>query len=379
MQSYDIIIIGGGGMGSAAAYHSAKSGARVLLLEQFQHGHKHGSSHGETRIIRLSYDKPFYTQLMQAAYAEWRALETFFQRQLLFISGGIMLAAQSHPQLSATWDSLDAAGIAAEWWDAAQLTQRFPQFCAPEDMAILWQKDSGLLHASACIAAHLQLAQQHGAEIRTATPVTRIDWHTRPVTVHTDCERLYANKVVVTAGAWTGQLLAELSLPLTVTRQQVVYYHPAEPANFRMDRFPTFIELTAADEFYYGIPLFGTGGLKLARHGGGTQVTPDTCNRTPDADYIEQLDRHLQLLIPERGNVAHAEVCLYTETPDTDFIIDTHPHSSQVLIAAGFSGHGFKFCALVGRILSELALHGETSFDLSPFRIGRATLLAERS
>ena len=365
-------------MGSAAAYHSAKSGARVLLLEQFQSGHKQGSSHGETRIIRLSYDKLFYTQLMQAAYAEWRALETCARQQLLFINGGITLAPQSHPELTATWDSLNAAGIEAEWWDAAQLTQRFPQFCLPEDKAILWQKDSGFLHASACIAAHLQLAQQHGAEIRSTTPVTRIDWHTQPVTVHTDRERLHANKVVVTAGAWTGQLLAELNLPLTVTRQQVVYYHPAEPANFRMDRFPTFIELTA-DEFYYGIPFFGAGGLKIARHGGGTQVTPDTCERTPDNDYTEQLDRHLQPLIPARGKVAHAEVCLYTETPDKDFVIDTHPHCARVLLAAGFSGHGFKFCALVGRILSELALHGETSFDLSPFRIGRAALSAARS
>ena len=371
MHMYDTIIIGGGGMGSAAAYHLAKSGARVLLLEQFQPGHKRGSSHGETRGIRLSYDKFFYTQLMQTAYAEWRALEKLARRQLLFISGGITIASPSHPMLTATWDSLRNAGVAAEWWDAAQLAQRFPQFCVSADTAILWQKDSGLLHASACIAAHLQLAEQHGAEIRPDTPVTRLDWQGELVAVHTESEILQANKVVVTAGAWTGQLLAELNLPLTVTRQQVVYYQPADPANFSVQNFPTLIELKAEGGFYYGIPFFGAEGLKLARHGSGTTVEPDTCERTPAKEYIAHLDRHMQALVPECGKIAHAEVCLYTETPDTDFIIDSHPHCSQVLIAAGFSGHGFKFSALVGRILSELTLHGETSFDLIPFRIGR--------
>ena len=372
MPTYDTIVIGGGGMGSAAAYHLAKSGARVLLLEQFQHGHKQGSSHGETRGIRLSYDKPFYTHLMQAAYAEWRALEQACGQQLLFISGGITLAPPSHPKLAATWDSLTDAGVAAEQWDAAQLARRFPQFSVPEDTAIIWQEDSGLLHASACIAAHLRLAEQHGAEIRTNTPVTRLDWQSTPVSVHTTGEVLRADKVVVTAGAWTGQLLAELHLPLTVTRQQVVYYQPADPARFSVPHFPTLIELTSENEFYYGIPLFGTEGLKLARHGGGAQVTPDTCLRTPDEDYIARLDRRMQALLPERGKIKRAEVCLYTETPDTDFIIDTHPRCPHISIAAGFSGHGFKFCSLVGRILSELALHGEAAVDLAPFRIGRA-------
>ena len=371
MQTYDTIVIGGGGMGSAAAYHLAKAGARVLLLEQFQHGHKQGSSHGETRGIRLSYDKPFYTHMMQAAYAEWRALEMLVHQQLLFISGGITFAPPAHPKLTATWDSLQAAGVAAERWDAAQLARRFPQFNVPQDTAIIWQRESGLLHASACIAAHLQLAQQHGAEVRTDTPVTRLDWQDEQVSVHTEGEVLWADKVVVTAGAWTGQLLAELNLPLTVTRQQVVYYQPADPVKFSADNFPTLIELTQENEFYYGIPFFGNEGLKLARHGGGAQVTPDTCNRTPDEDYIERLDRRMRTLIPECGQIKRAEVCLYTETPDTDFIIDRHPHGPQVLLAAGFSGHGFKFCALVGRILSELALHGEASFDLNPFRIGR--------
>ncbi len=358
-------------MGSATAHHSAKAGARVLLLEQFQHGHQRGSAHGETRIIQPNHHRSCYPPLVQAAYTEWRALERLARRRLLFIGGGISLAPPAHPRLTAMWDNLREAGFAVEWWNTAQLGQRFPQFCLSADTGILWQKDCGVLHAAACLAAHLYFAEQYGAEIRVATPVTRLDWQGERVAVHIAGEVLQARKVVVTAGAWTGQLLAELDLPLTVTRQQVVYYQPAAQASFSVPSFPVFTEITAEDEVYYGVPFFGAKGLKLARHGGGATVSPDTCDRAPDKAYITRLDHHMRALLPACGEVADAEVCLYTETPDQDFIIDHHPHCPQVLIAAGFSGRGFKFSALIGRILSELVLHDETAFDLSPFRIGR--------
>ena len=372
---YDVIVIGAGGMGSATAYHLAKSGADVLVLEQFQRGHTLGSSHGATRIIRFFYDKPFYTELMKTAYAEWRDLESVSGKSLLFITGSVGIGAKGNPYGRAARQSLDAAGVESEWWNATQLAERFPQFRATDGMEILWQKDTGFLRAAECVSTHLQLAEQHGATVREETPVTDIDWQTDVPTVHTENDLFHGRKVVITAGAWTGKLLAELNLPLTVTKQQVCYYQPTDSKSFQPDRFPVFTESTPDGEFIYGIPVFGSfntgGGLKIARHGRGQIISPDTPERTPDADYIAHIDAYVQERLPELGKTMHAEVCLYTETPDEDFIIDGHPHCSDVLIAAGFSGHGFKFCALVGRILSELAQTGETVFDIHPFRIDR--------
>ncbi len=367
---YDAIIIGAGGMGSATAYHLAKSGADVLVLEQFQRGHTFGSSHGPTRIIRFFYDKAFYTELMKTAYAEWRALESASGKPLLFITGSVCLGTSGNPYGRAARQSLDAAGVESEWWSATQLAERFPQFRVSNDMDILWQKDTGFLHASECVSMHLQLAEQHGVTVREDSPVTDINWQTDIPTIHTENDRFYGRKVVVTAGAWTGKLLAELDLPLTVTKQQVCYYQPTDTTRFQSDQFPVFTEATEDGEFLYGIPAFGSG-VKMARHGRGQSVSPDTCERTPDTDYIAHIDDYVQERIPELGKTTHAEVCLYTETPDEDFIIDVHPNCPDVLIAAGFSGHGFKFCSLVGRIMSELTLNEKTDFDIHPFRIDR--------
>ena len=368
---YDTIIIGAGGMGSATAYHLAKSGADVLVLEQFQRGHTFGSSHGETRIIRFFYDKPFYTELMKTAYAEWRALESVSGKPLLFITGSLCFGTKGNLYGRAVRQSLDAAGVESEWWDAAQLAERFPQFRVSNDMDILWQEYTGFLHAAECVLTHLQLAEQHGATVREQTPVTDIDWQVDIPTVRTENDQFHGKKIIVTAGAWTGILLSEMNLPLTVTKQQICYYQPADTTRFQGDRFPVFTETTVDGEFIYGVPFFGRNGLKVGRHGRGETVAPQTRERTVDADYIAHVDTYVHGRIPELGKTAHAEVCLYTETIDEDFIIDVHPHCPDLLIAAGFSGHGFKFCSLVGRILSELAQTRETTFDLHPFRIDR--------
>ena len=358
-------------MGSATAYHLAKSGADVLVLEQFQRGHRFGSSHGETRIIRFFYDKPFYTELMKTAYAEWRDLESVSGKPLLFITGSLCLGTRGNAYGRAVRQSLDAAGVESEWWDATELTKRFPQFRVSNDMDILYQKDTGFLHAAECVLTHLQLAEQHGATVREQTPVAEIDWQADVPTVRTENGTFRGRKIVVTAGAWTGILLSEMNLPLTVTKQQVCYYQPADTARFQGDRFPVFTEATVDDEFLYGVPYFGRNGLKIGRHGRGEIVSPETCKRTVEADYVAHVDTYVKGRIPELGKTAHAEVCLYTETVDEDFIIDAHPRCPDLLIAAGFSGHGFKFCSLVGRVLSELAQTGKTLFDIHPFRIDR--------
>ena len=368
---YETIIIGAGGMGSAAAYHLARAGADILTLEQFQGGHTLGSSHGENRIIRFFYDKQFYTELMKTAYDEWRSLEQVSGKSLLFITGSVNIGEKGNQYAESIRTSLNLADVEYEDWDKCQLKGRFPQFNVSDDMDILWQQDTGFLHANACVSTHLQLAEKLGAKIHENSEVTRIDWQTDIPTVYTKNHKFKARKIVITAGAWTSTLLKELNLPLTVTKQQVCYYKPTDTESFQPDKFPVFTEVTSEGEFMYGMPFFGKKGVKVARHGMGKTISPDSSNRTPDLDYIQHMDDYLSKRIPDLGKTSQTDVCLYTETPDEDFIIDPHPQCPNILIAAGFSGHGFKFCSLVGRIMSELALNAETTFDISHFRIGR--------
>lgn len=368
---YDAIIIGAGGMGSAVTYHLARSGADILSLEQFQRGHTLGSSHGENRIIRFFYDKHFYTELMKTAYAEWRNLESTSGKKLLYITGSVNIGEKDDQYVQSIRASLDMANVEYQEWGKSQLKERFPQFNVSDDMDILWQQDTGFLHANECVATHLELAEQFGAVIQENNEVTHIDWQVDTPTVHTKDHKFKAKKVIMTAGAWTSSLLKELNLPLTVTKQQVCYYKPTDSQSFEPDRFPVFTEVTCEGEFMYGMPFFGEKGVKVARHGMGKTIPPDSSNRTPEPDYIQHMDDYLSERIPDLGKTSQADVCLYTETPDEDFIIDTHPQCPNILIAAGFSGHGFKFCSLIGRIMSELALNGESTFDISHFRIGR--------
>ena len=368
---YDAVIIGAGGMGSAVAYHLACSGAKTLVLEQFSRGHAFGSSHGDSRIIRLAYEKKFYVELMISAYIEWRKLEAASGKKLLFNTGGVTIASKGHDYIVGLRDSMDAGGFESEWWDRGQVSAHFPQFQIDDGMCVLWQKDTGFLYASDCVLTHLQLAESHGAEILEGMCVTDINWQGSIPEVVVKGKSFRGRKVIVTAGPWTASLLNELELPLTVTRQQVVYYRPTDVNLFQLGQFPVFIDVTQG-EFIYGLPIFRRSGVKVARHGLGESVSPDTCDRTPDTDYIEHLRGYLKVRIPDAvGEMVHAQVCLYTETPDGDFIIDAHPHCPHLIIAAGFSGHGFKFCSLVGRILAEMALAGQTSFDIRPFRLAR--------
>ena len=378
---YDAIVIGAGGMGSAVTYHLAQAGAKTLALEQFQVGHTFGSSHGETRIIRLLYDKTFYIRLMQAAYTEWQSLQRLAGKQLLYVTGSVSFSHDGQHERSMR-AALDAVGVASEWWDAAQLQQRFPPLRVPKATQFLWQKDTGFLHASACIDTHLQLAAQHQATIYPQSRVTSINWQDDLPSVTTPEGHFYGKKIIVTAGAWTGTLLAELHLPLTVTEQQVCYYQPQAAELFHYQHFPVFSEATADGGFFYGIPAFGAfaagRGVKVGYHSTGKPLagdeTPESRVRRPDRAFTNRLDSYLHTRLPALGQAQHAETCLYTETPDKDFIIDTHPHCPNLLFAAGFSGHGFKFCALVGRIMTELALNGATELDISPLRLARPSL-----
>ncbi len=358
-------------MGSAAAYYLAKAGAKTLVLEQFSRGHTFGSSHGNTRIIRMVYEKPFYTELMKASYVCWRNLEQASGKNLLFVTGSVVIAPDGHEYLINTRASLEKSGIESEWLDNDELASRLPQFNVEAGgLSVLWQRDGGFLHASECVSTHLKLAEELGAEVKENTLVDGVDWEQNYPQVYAKGERFRGKKVVFAVGPWTGGLLSNLSLPLVVTRQQVVYFRPAELSQFQADCFPVFIDVTRRKPFY-GVPDFEGQGMKVGWHGLGLEceTSLDTCNRTPDTGYIDFVHDFVRERMPNAaGNPIHAEVCLYTETPDEDFIIGLHPDYSNLVIAGGFSGHGFKFSGLVGKILSEIALTGQTSYDISQFR-----------
>ncbi len=371
---YDAIVIGAGCMGSAAAYHLSKAGAKTLVIEQFSRGHTFGSSHGNTRIIRLVYHKPYYTELMKSSYTCWRDLERESGRRLLFITGSVIIAPVGHEYVIAIRASLDAAGVESEWLHEQELASRLPQFkIEPNTMVALWQEDGGFLHASECIAAHLDLAIEQGAEIRESTEVIEVDWEASTPVVICKEACYQGKKIVLAAGPWTESLLPNLSLPLTITRQQVVYFKTKEKTRFQPAHFPVFIDVTRPTSFY-GVPDFEGKGMKVGVDGHGEEfaTTLDSCSRTPDPAYVDFVHKFVGERMPgAAGEVNHAEVCLYTETPDKDFIIDSPPNCANLVIAGGFSGHGFKFGGLVGKILSELALTGESRYDISQFRLDR--------
>ena len=373
-QLFDAIVIGAGCMGSAAAYHLSKAGAKTLVIEQFSQGHTFGSSHGNTRIIRLVYEKPFYTKLMKSSYACWRDLERESGRKLLFTTGSVIVAPVGHEYVINTRASLDAAGVESDWLDEQELASRLPQFrIEPNTMIALWQKDGGFLHASECISTHLDLAKKQGAEIRENSEVMTVDWEASSPVVVCKNKRYQGKKVVTAVGPWTKQLLPNLDLPLTVTRQQVVYFKPKDKPRFLPTQFPVFIDVTRPTSFY-GVPDFEDKGVKVGvdGHGKDFATTLDSCSRSPDSPYVDFVHEFVAERMPDAaGEVLQAEVCLYTETPDKDFVIDLHPNCQNLAIAGGFSGHGFKFGGLVGKILSELALAGETRHDISHFRLDR--------
>jgi monomeric sarcosine oxidase len=379
MATYDAIVLGAGAMGSAAAYHLAKSGQRVLLLEQFRLGHTRGSSHGSTRIIRYSYDDPRYVQLAKATYPLWFKLEEEAGETLYIKTGGIDFGQPDEPTLDATIETVRGAQIPHEILDADEGEKRFPQFRFDAGMTVLYQPDSGLLAAERCIQAHQRLAEQHGATIHDSTPVTGLTLHGDSVEITTPDETHSAGRLVVTAGSWAGRLLAStgLKLPLQPLRCQPAYFMPVtdDPALYLPDRMPVSIFHREGDinQVVYTLPNYENGGVKAAFHGGQPVDHPDDVDYTPYDGTVEAIRALTRRCIPAIGDgpLVETNICLYTMTPDTHFVIDRHPQHSQIVIGAGFSGHGFKFSAVIGSILCDLALEGTTQHDISLFGLGR--------
>ena len=375
---FEYLIIGAGSMGSAAAYHLARDGQAVLLLEQFDIGHTRGSSHGESRIIRLSYDHPVYVQLAQAAFQLWAELEQDAGQSLVKHTGGLDLGAPFNPSLEACISNLSALHIRREVLTSDEIQRRFPAFRVADGTIGLYQANAGILPASQCVRVMIDQAIQHGAAVSARTPVRSIRLDADGAAVATDEATYRCRKLIISAGPWAGPLLATLgiTLPLAVTQEQYAFFQPHTPEKFQPDCLPVFIHYgTPAGSQrvdYYGFPIFGHAGVKVGEHHAGPIVTADTRTFEVDDGRLQRLTDYVRATLPDtRGTVLQAATCLYTNTPDQHFIIDRLPAYPHVILAAGFSGHGFKFSILVGRILADLAMRGDTRYPIDLFNLKR--------
>lgn len=365
--TYDIIVIGAGGVGSAAAYHLAKDGRRVLLLEQFRVGHKQGSSHGASRIIRYSHAEHEYASLAPDAFALWRTLEAESGADLVLETGSLDFGPADLPALTGRIATMAALGYAAEVLDQAAMARRFPQFRFPADWVGFYQPNAGIVNAERAVATMTAQALRHGAVLQEESRVHSIAPHGDGVVVEVDGphgrQTFHAAQAMITAGPWAGRFFDQLGLtshltrPLKVTHQQVIFFDVAAEAQamWSAARCPVYICLPMPH--FYGFPIFeAPGRIKIGLELDGDGIDPDTHPRQLLDAAVDELcklvETHMVGIIPK---AVDGVACLYTHSPDEDFIIDHHPEHAQILFAGGFSGRGFKFTVLTGRLLADLA------------------------
>jgi sarcosine oxidase len=370
---YDVIVIGLGGMGTAAASELARRGRRVLGLEQFALGHDRGSSHGHTRIIRTAYyEHPCYVPLVRRAFERWYDLEQRQGRRLLTECPCLSIGRPDSELVAGVCQSAQEHGLSVERLSPADLRARFPAFHFGPDYGGVVERAAGFLYVDDCVQACAAEARRLGATLRENEPV--VSWRTDGggVSVQTPAGAYRAARLVLTAGPWAPSLLAGWGARLTVMRQVVFWLGTHDDGLFRRDRFPLFIADTPGGPFY-GLPALDPNGLKVARHYGAPEL-PDVSaiERTVRDEDEEPVRRFVREHLPAAdGPRRRASVCVYTLTPDRHFVLDVHPDHSTVVLAAGFSGHGFKFAPVVGEILADLAENGRTEWPVEMFRVAR--------
>lgn len=371
-MAFDVVVVGLGAMGSAALYHLAKRGTSVLGIERFEPGHERGSSHGLTRIIRLGYfEHPSYVPLVRHAYALWRDLETASGEKLLTVTGIAEIGLPDSVLVAGTLASSRQHDLPHEVLDARSLMQRYPQFRVPADFVGVIQPDGGFLEPEKAVHAHLALAGKAGAQIRTGEKVLAVEPASGGVRVTTDNGTIEAGAAIIAAGAFASGLLPKGALPLHVTRQALLWVEPDEPALFAPDRFPVFM-IESTDGIHYGFPM-QDGAMKVAlHHHERERVDPETYDRTVSPRDETMIRSAIGAYIPAaNGRRVAAKTCLYTMTPDEDFVIGPLPGTARIIAASPCSGHGFKFSPAVGEILADLATRGETAHDIGRFSPAR--------
>ena len=369
----DVVVIGAGAMGSAAAYALARRGARVTAIDRFAPPHARGSSHGRTRIIREAYfEHPAYVPLVRRAYHLWAELERGTGRALFRRTGGLTLGAEDGVLVSGALRSAREHAVDHEVLDAGALRRRVPALAPPPNTVAVLEHRAGVLFPERCVEALRAAARARGAQLLTEERVVRWDASSGFVSVTTDRAVHRARRVILAAGAWLAQLAPDLGVPLKVERQVVHWITPRKhPERVSARHLPVAIWEYAPGCMFYLIPDVGDG-LKAALHHQGATVDPDApiapATAAEQAVVLALVDRYLN---DAAGIVSESATCLYTNTPDGHFVIDAHPGLPEVIVASACSGHGFKFAPAIGDALADLALGSEPAVDLAPFRLAR--------
>jgi sarcosine oxidase len=370
--AYDVAVIGLGAMGSAALYYLAERGLSVIGIERFELGHDRGSSHGESRAIRLGYSEhPSYVPLVRSAFANWRALERTAGETILFTTG---ILEGGRPGSRMVHGSLDAClehGLDHEVLNAGEVRRRVPAIELPEDYTAIWQPEGGFVRPDLGNALHLKLAVESGAELLTNTKVLGIE-PAASVRLVLEDRTIEAGAVIVSAGPWVADLVPQLVPHLTLTRQVLCWYEPRKPELFKLGMLPVFA-IEGDDDIVYGFPDFAGTGFKCASHYGSGKIphADDAAQCTGPADE-SRTRRFLERYVPQgAGRLLGMKTCMYTMTPDEDFVIDRLPEDRRIVVASPCSGHGYKFASVIGEVLADLATMGETRHDISRFRISR--------
>lgn len=369
MHHYEVIVIGVGTMGSATCYHLAKRGVKVLGLEQFGIPHEQGSHAGQSRIIRKAYfEHPDYVPLLELAYRNWREMERVSGAELYVPTGLLYLGDPEHAVMKGVKASAVQFGIPLECPNA----DAYPQIRVSAEQELLFEPDAGFVTPERSVLVHVAEAMKLGAEIRTQVEVGRWRVEGGGVVVETSSGSFSADRLVITAGPWTSKLVPLLKPKLEVTRQSLVWVMPEDPEAFQLGKFPCWV---IAEEglhgVYYGFPMLsvdrfqGPIGLKLAHHAPATICDPDHVDRNiyPE-DSVPMVEVLRKCFRKGFKQLSAVKTCLYTNTADENFIIDQLPGHDNVYVAAGFSGHGFKFAAGIGEIMADLAVDRKTEFPI---------------
>jgi sarcosine oxidase len=369
-MSYDVIVIGLGGMGSAAAYHLAARGQRVLGLEKFTPAHDKGSSHGGSRIIRQSYfEDPAYVPLLLRAYELWEQLAVATGLEVYRLTGGLFIGPPDCVTVAGSQRASQEWGLPHEMLDAGDIRRRYPTMRPyPGDVA-LYEAKAGFARPELTVQAHLDLGERAGAELHFGEPVVEWTENASGVTVTTSQATYTAGQLVICPGAWAPQLLAQFGIPITVERQ-VLYWFDPRSGTAPFEDHPIWIHEDADAMQAYGFPAIDGpgGGVKVAYFRKGIVCTPETIERTVhDREIAEMRSRVSRVLPALDGPCLHAATCMYSNTPDQHFVIARNPDSDRITVACGFSGHGFKFVPVVGEILADLAIDGMTDHPISLF------------
>jgi sarcosine oxidase len=373
MPTYDVIVLGTGGVGSAAAYQLAKRGAKVLGIDQFPGGHDRGSSHGETRVIRQAYfEHADYVPLLLRAYELWRELEQAADVDLLHPVGLLQVGPADGFVVPGVLEAARRHDLKVESLGGDEIPRRFPGFRAPTGAVGVFEPAAGYLKVERCVLTHLAAAKSAGADFRFG--VTARSWHAdgNGVRILTDRGEFSAAKLIITAGPWAPQLLADLNVRLHVRRKHLYWFPTAESSYHEASGCPTYLyELPHG--VYYGFPQIDEMGVKVAEHTDGA-VIDDPANdpRPLDPADLARVEAFLTQYLPGVGRpMQRRSVCFYTMSPDEHFLVDRHPHHERVVFAAGLSGHGFKFTSVLGETLADLALDGRTRLPVGFLSLNR--------